>query len=252
MTAAAWLDNRGDVDEALLADLPAECEVLDRLVAGIDEARWDAPTPAVGWTVADQIHHLTVSDRLGIASLRGDAIPRMESDPVIAPLSSRPSGVEILAGWRAARAEFVALAAATDSRATVGWVASTMSARTLVTTRLTECWAHGLDCFAALGVAPVDSARLRHVVHQSFRMLPYSFSVAGVAPSSPIEGLALDLTGPDGDSWWFGPDHPTAVVRGPAGDWCRVAVHRLDRSDTELATDGALAEATLEVVRTYV
>ena len=49
---------------ALLADLAAESEVLDELVAGLDDDQWRAATPAVGWTIADQIAHLGWTDEV--------------------------------------------------------------------------------------------------------------------------------------------------------------------------------------------
>lgn len=50
--------------EIVLADLTADGEQLDRLVAGLDADQWKLPTPAPGWTVADQIAHLAFIFRL--------------------------------------------------------------------------------------------------------------------------------------------------------------------------------------------
>ena len=47
---------------ALCGDLAAEHAALDAIVAGLDEARWAAPTPAEGWAVRDHIAHLAYSD----------------------------------------------------------------------------------------------------------------------------------------------------------------------------------------------
>ncbi len=44
--------------QPLLADLRAESERLDRIVAGLDERDWALPTPAAGWSIAHQIAHL--------------------------------------------------------------------------------------------------------------------------------------------------------------------------------------------------
>ena len=41
------------------ADLKTEGEILDQLVAGLDPAQWDLPTPAPGWTIKHQIAHLS-------------------------------------------------------------------------------------------------------------------------------------------------------------------------------------------------
>jgi hypothetical protein len=44
-------------DAALVAldDLEDEHAALDAIVAGLDARAWDAPTPAEGWAVRDQV-----------------------------------------------------------------------------------------------------------------------------------------------------------------------------------------------------
>ena len=51
----------GEIDE-LRSDLVAEQEALDAIVAGLAEEEWASATPSPGWTVADQIGHLTYFD----------------------------------------------------------------------------------------------------------------------------------------------------------------------------------------------
>lgn len=47
----------------ICTDLQAEQEALDTLLASLDEASWNTPTPAPGWLVRDQISHLGWTDR---------------------------------------------------------------------------------------------------------------------------------------------------------------------------------------------
>ncbi|MGF2951267.1 maleylpyruvate isomerase N-terminal domain-containing protein, partial [Mycobacterium sp. THU-M116] len=42
----------------IVADLRAESDDLDALVAALPQNRWALPTPAAGWTIAHQIAHL--------------------------------------------------------------------------------------------------------------------------------------------------------------------------------------------------
>ena len=44
------------------ADLAAEQQALDDIVAGLDDAGWLTATPSPRWTVADQVAHLTYFD----------------------------------------------------------------------------------------------------------------------------------------------------------------------------------------------
>ena len=52
----------------LRADLAAEQESIDALVAGLDDAAWDRPSPAEGWSVKDQISHLASVDEWAITA----------------------------------------------------------------------------------------------------------------------------------------------------------------------------------------
>ncbi|MCX6463398.1 MAG: maleylpyruvate isomerase N-terminal domain-containing protein, partial [Pseudonocardiales bacterium] len=41
--------------DSLADDLTAETAVLRALLVDLDDAGWDAPTPAAGWAVRDQV-----------------------------------------------------------------------------------------------------------------------------------------------------------------------------------------------------
>jgi hypothetical protein len=69
---------------------------------------------------------------------------------------------------------------------------------------------------------------------------------------APREQLRLELTGPSGDTWRFGPDDAPQVVRGAAGEWARLAVRRISLADAStLTAEGLLAQGALEVAKAY-
>src|SRR5882757_3485552 len=57
----------------MVADLRAESDDLDALVAPLAAARWADPTPSAGWTVAHQIGHLLWTDRVALISVTDEA-----------------------------------------------------------------------------------------------------------------------------------------------------------------------------------
>jgi uncharacterized protein (TIGR03084 family) len=223
---------------------------------GPGAAGWEHPTPAAGWTIADQIHHLASANRLAIRAVRGEAGTRFAGEGTGPPPARSAEPEALLGEWRASRADLLDALAAVDGRHRVAWGVGEMSARSLATARLMECWAHGLDCHSALGRPSVDTDRLRHVAHLAFRSLPHAFRVAGEEPPRPLDRLALRLTGPSGDEWRYGADASAEVaaevIVGPAGEWCRVAVRRLDPTASSLRASGPLAAAALRVARAYV
>ncbi|MGH2474462.1 MAG: maleylpyruvate isomerase N-terminal domain-containing protein, partial [Candidatus Limnocylindrales bacterium] len=51
------------------ADLRAEQDTLDAIVAGLSAEQWRLTTPSPGWTVADQIGHLTYYDGVAVSAI---------------------------------------------------------------------------------------------------------------------------------------------------------------------------------------
>jgi uncharacterized protein (TIGR03084 family) len=131
----------------------------------------------------------------------------------------------------------VDLAAALDvapEEARIPWGPNRMSVSSFTTARLMETWAHGLDCFDAVGVAPTDTDRLRHVALLGLRTLPYAFAVQGLPAPGPVR---LELMAPDGATMWrLGAEDAPSLVSGSAGDWCRAAVRRDRRGERDRLT----------------
>jgi uncharacterized protein (TIGR03084 family) len=236
----------------LLADLAEEQATLDDLLSRTPAVRWRTPTPAAGWDMVDTMWHLVTAERAALASLVEDRDPLAEHPRhAVGPTPDIEPG-ELLAQWRAARGATLETFARLDGAARVPWGGRRMSVRSLATARLMECWAHGLDCFAAVDERPVDTDRLVHVAWLGWRSLPYAFAVNGERPPVPTDRLRLELRAPSGVTWSFGPEGAPARVRGDAGVWCRVVTHRWrDPSPPPLEAKGALAERAVAVAQAF-
>jgi uncharacterized protein (TIGR03084 family) len=124
-----------------------------------------------------------------------------------------------------------------------------MSAASSVTARLMETWAHGQDIADALGTARTATARLRHVAHLGVRTLGFSFMLRGQpVPSAPVR---VELTGPDGDSWTWGPADAADRVHGDALEFCLLVTQRRHRLDTSLRAAGPVADAWLDLAQAF-
>ena len=53
----------------IVADLRAESDDLDALVAALSADGWARLTPAPGWTIAHQIAHLLWTDRVALTAV---------------------------------------------------------------------------------------------------------------------------------------------------------------------------------------
>ncbi len=245
----------------LLRDLADEHADLDRIVAAIGAAGWDRPTPAEGWAVRDQISHLAffdgtatqaVVDPAGFASaldeLRSTEDASAYLDQALAP--GRAMGTaDLLRWWRAERRALLAASRDLDPKARLPWYGPPMSAMSFLSARLMETWAHGQDVVDALGVQRIPTLRLRHVAEIGVRARPWSYVVRG--REVPPGEVQVDLVGPGGERWrWGDPSAPDAI-RGPALDFCLVAVQRRHPADTDLVAEGALAEEWLAIAQAF-
>ncbi|MGW4796066.1 maleylpyruvate isomerase family mycothiol-dependent enzyme [Nonomuraea sp. NPDC004297] len=242
-------------------DLQTEYGQLDAVLAVLTPAQWSHPSAADGWTVSDVVLHLTQSEELAAASIRGE--PARASAPPAAGGSGRGvvdamadaavaaerdiAPARLLARWRAAIAGTPAALRGHPAGSRLDWVAATLSPATLATTRLAEHWAHAHDITGPLGIAYPDTSRLRHIAWLGHRTLPYAFQVAGVA-GGPVR---CELTAPGGDVWRFGDPGAESAITGPAGDFCRVGAHRLAAADSALTATGPHGPAALAVLRNY-
>ena len=249
----------------IVDEFAAEQDDLHQLLSTLTAAEWALPTPAVGWTVRDQISHLAHTEEAahdtcvgGPQSLNLDSA-RYASPEVWTELGCERGrrmidGPTVLAWWDSAAERDRASLRALDPSARIPWGLG-MGRRAFVTARIMEHWAHGLDVRMAVGRPGVDTERLRHVAWICSNALPYALHFAGVdAPEG--RALRFELTGPD---CVFGPPAAgegaaTDLVAGPAGAWCRLAVQRCTRAEAEAAglrAEGPLADLALGNARAF-
>jgi uncharacterized protein (TIGR03084 family) len=247
------------VDAApVLADLYAESQALDELVArdGLD---WATATPAVGWTVAHQIGHLAWTDEKALVSVRTpeafpDELRRALTggedyvDAAAREEAGKPAE-QLLAQWRAGRAALAEALARAEPGARFPWYGPPMSVASMATARLMETWAHGLDVRAALGFVPEPSERLRHIARLGVRTRDFAFGVHGLTP--PTDEFRVELRGPAGELWAFGPKDAEQRVSGDALEFCLVVTQRRDHRDTGLLALGPDATTWLRIAQAF-
>ena len=246
----------------LCTDLRAEHDVLDALVAPLDDAGWETPTPAEPWTIRDQISHLAYfDDRALLAATDPDAFRAWRDAGALQELM-RSGGtsadialgrsmhpIELLEHWRRERGSLVAALEVLDPKFRVPWFGPDMAASSKVTARLMETWAHGQDVADALGVQREPSDRLKHVCHIGVRALPYAYSVRQM--EVPTEPIRVEVMSPSGELWTWGPDDASNVVSGPALDFALVVTQRRHRDDTSLVAQGPVADEWLSIAQAF-
>ena len=242
----------------ILSDLVAEQQQLDQFLQRVKVRNWAALTPSEEWDIRDTISHLAHTEEYAYNALAEDGSMIDDVDDYETFDDFTQSGVErgqqmrpqdVIEWWRLGRATVVDALSRASARDRVPWFFSEMSARSFATLRLVETWAHGLDIHAAVGEESPDTDRLRHIIVLTQKILPWAFEQAGYEYEVPVR---IEGIGPMYAKYTAGPEGSGQIIRGPAGEICRVAVQRLHPDDAEnLIVKGEEAEMALQVMRIY-
>lgn len=246
----------------ICGDLRAEHDDLDALVGDLNEAGWDTPTPAEGWSIRDTISHLHFFDDAALravvdpdgfrAWVKADAYKQIrpesgeEGDVVF---GRRMTPVELLERWRASRGSMLLEFERQDPKTRVPWFGPDMSAASFATARLMETWAHGQDVADAVGRQRGPTDRLKHIVHIGVTAIPWSYTVRG--KDVPTEPIRVEVTSPSGAVWTWGPEDASNVVHGSALDLALVVTQRRHRDDTDLVAEGPVADEWLSIAQAF-
>ncbi|GLY53348.1 TIGR03084 family metal-binding protein [Lentzea sp. NBRC 102530] len=231
----------------LLADLDAESRSLDEIVQGAD---FSVPTPAEGWTVGHQIGHLMWTDKAAILAITDPEA--FKAQPLTADIVDRtaaeaavlPDLVELWRDSRAALREHLAKA-----EGKILWFGPPMSPASMATARIMETWAHGQDVADALGVVREPTARIKHVCHIGVRTMGFAFLLNGLAvPEVPVR---VELTGPSGELWTWGPQDAENRVSGPALDFAWLVTQRRNREELAIEAVGPVAQEWVPIAQAF-
>ena len=245
------------------ADLAAEQHALDDIVSGLDDARWSTDTPSQGWTVADQIGHLTYFDQAAATAITDPEAFRASMRDLIDDASGDDDTVDdltldayrtlaptaLLDVWRSGRARLADAAATLADDDRVAWYGPSMGSRSFLTARLMEAWAHGQDIVDAVGGHRPPTDRLRHIAQLGFITRGWTYINRKI--EIPEGDICVELDSPSGETWIFGPADALATIRGPAKDFCLVTSQRRNLADTSLAIHGAIAQDWLEKAQLF-
>lgn len=243
----------------VIADLTAEAESVDSLVAGIDAEDWGKATPAPGWTVANQIAHLAFIFRLaGTAASDAELFGAMTAkaaenfegavNGALREFDGDPAEV-LLGKWRAERDSAIKALAAYPPDQVVPWLVRPLPPAVLACAGIMECFAHGQDVADALGVTREYTDRLWHLAW--FATLTWDFGYQSRGLTTPDVSFRYELTAPSGALWEFGPADAEQKITGPAADFCLLVTRRRHRDDLAVTATGADADHWLDIAQAY-
>ena len=240
----------------LISDLAAEVDALAAVVTSLGDGAWGAATPAPGWDVGDQVVHLVMFDE---RCMWGIADPerfdedmktlgsRGGMDAIHAGLRSL-SRAELTDRWLAGAAALRETGRAADPKARCRWYGPSMSAKSMLTARLMETWAHGYDICDTVGTVLPATDRLKHVAHIAVNARPFAFATN--KRPAPVTDVLVELVAPSGATWTWG-ESSTDIVRGSALGFCLAATQRRHVDDCGLKVRGDVAREWMSIVQAF-
>ena len=156
---------------------------------------------------------------------------------------------ELLSWWAEGAKELLRAAGSVDMKQRCSWYGPSMSARSMLTARFMETWAHGLDITDGLGVHRDDTDRIYHVAHIGVRAMPFAFATNG--RQQPDGEVYVELSAPSGETWTWGSPQAASSVRGSATGFCRAVTQRRHVNDCGLTVVGEPATEWMSIAQAF-
>ncbi|MEA2453108.1 MAG: hypothetical protein QOG04_1818 [Actinomycetota bacterium] len=245
--------------DVILSDLAAEHAALDALVADLDDAGWESPTPAEGWNVRDQVGHLAFFDEqaaLALADKEGFAANLVEIAKDVGAYMDRSvqRGRElgnegVLEWWRSARTSMLDASRGVDPKERIPWYGPPMSPASFISARMMETWAHGQDVADTFDITRETDSRIKHVAHLCVLSRRHAYATNGL--EEPTSDVFVVLGGPDGETWSWGDQHSADRISGTAEEFCLVVTQRRHLDDTTLTVEGDDARGWMAIAQAF-
>ena len=153
-------------------DFLEESRALYGLLVNRPETDFAKVTQFKDWRVGDVLRHLHFWNWMAELQIVDQA--RLEAELIAVgkegmraqeqSLADGAAGADLLALWWKQAQQTASVFSTADPKARLKWAGPSMSARSSITARLMETWAHGQELYDVLGAERVDNDRIRNIV----------------------------------------------------------------------------------------
>jgi uncharacterized protein (TIGR03084 family) len=246
-----------------IADLDAEADEFDRLLAGLAPGDWPRVTQFKQWTIEDIVQHLHMGDRMALASatdenafvtlMVGVQAKRATGLSRIEETRQRMAGLKgqaLRERWRATLRQLCDVLAAKPLETRLKWSGPDMGLRMFTTARQMEVWAHAQAIYDLEGQErPAPSPRLRNVAEIGVRTFGWTYRVHERPVPETVPHVRLD--GPGSATWEWNEGNAADRVSGDAVAFCQVVSQTRNVADTALAAEGAIAQEWMSIAQCF-
>ncbi len=211
---------------------------IDEIVAHLHVWNWAAEQVLVDVSVFQRF----VADFLALKDPTG--LRRYERS-WLGPLH----GQALLKAWREQYVKTAERFQTVDPKMRTKWVGPDMSARSNISARLMETWAHSQAIFDLLGVQRIDTDRIRNVAVMGINTFDWTF----INRKQPVPGVRpyIRLTAPSGAIWTWNDESEIDRIEGSATQFCQVVAQTRNITDTNLKVLGDSATSWMSIAQCF-
>ncbi|WP_299559429.1 TIGR03084 family metal-binding protein [uncultured Sulfitobacter sp.] len=238
-------------------------DALYQLIKSAGGEVFERQTQFKGWNVDNIVQHLHFFNNAAYLSLTDEEA----FDAYYESLNARRRGGEtlieatdhelegsrgdlLLERWREGYQRVGAAFSAADPKMRVKWVGPDMSARSSVSARMMETWAHAQAVYDLLGVSRQDNgAHLRSIAYLGINTFGWSFRNRKKPVPEPSPYVVL--SGPSGSVWTWNEPSDADRIEGAAVEFCQVVTQTRNVADTALELHGDTAKRWMNIAQCF-
>jgi uncharacterized protein (TIGR03084 family) len=232
-------------------DFCDESEDLHAALEPLSEDAFNVATQFKGWTINDIVQHLHHFNIMADLSLNDPEKFQVEFAKIRELRETRSTvsvsnellggiqGRQLFDAWRAYYLDMTPRFTAADPKQRVKWAGPDMSARSSITARQMETWAHGQEIYDLLGLERENTDRIRNIAHLGVGTFGWTFVNRKEPVPTPVP--YVELVSPSGDIWHWGEPSNDERIDGAADEFCQVVCQTRNIADTSLQVTGAVA-----------
>jgi uncharacterized protein (TIGR03084 family) len=239
-------------------DFLAESESLAQLIEPLPAAAFEEKTQFRDWTtnvVLRHLHclnyaaHMALTDEAAFLNYSTELRDASSMSAFEHTWVDGMSGPKLAATWIAYARTAAASFRDADPKARLKWFGPPMSARSSITARQMETWAHGQEVFDLLGEERKEDDRLRNIAHLGVSTYGWTFATRGLEPPGPPPHVRL--AAPSGAGWEWNEPSECDFVSGDAVEFCQVVTQTRNVADTTLVVVGSRAAAWMSLAQCF-
>jgi uncharacterized protein (TIGR03084 family) len=243
-------------------DFQQESESLADALRNLNDVDFKQKTQFKGWTIEDILGHLHMFNVAADLTLEDGAkfklfFSRIEKEMANGktllqsqyPWLNGMSGRILYNSWIEGSRKVAAKYVIADPKTRVKWAGPEMSARSSITARQMETWAHGHEIFDSLGIKREEFDRIKNIVFLGVNTFNWSHVVnKQVVPDAMPY---LRLTSPTGQLWEFGDRNDKEMISGDAVGFAQVVTQTRSFYDVNLTAIGPVANHWMNIAQCF-